>query len=66
MKTMEEKWKEAYEEAKCFCEMYVNWNGDKRRHAYKRLQAGVVEIWIPRMNNFGRKLGLPLYSSLFN
>lgn len=57
---------EAYNEARQFCEAYVNWKGDKRKSAYKQLQRNVVNLWMGRMNNFGKKLGLPLFSSLYD
>ena len=58
--------KEAYDEARLYCEAYVNYKGDKRKLAYKQLQRNVVNLWMGRMNNFGKILGLPLFSSLYD
>lgn len=57
---------EAYNEAKSICEKCVNYKGDKRRMYFKTLQRGVVDIYIGRMNNFGKQLNLPLFDSLYD
>jgi hypothetical protein len=55
---------EAYNEAKAYCEFYINYKGDKRRSIYIRLANGVI-VSSARMTNFGRKLGLPTYQEYF-
>lgn len=63
---LKQKREAAYYEARRFCEMYVNYKGDKRRRKYKQLQRDCLNLWIGRMNNFGRLLGLPVYQNLFD
>lgn len=61
----ESKMIEAYNEAKTYCSLYVNYKGDKRGSYYKSLQRSVVELYIGRMNNFGKRLSLPIYVDVF-
>lgn len=56
---------EAYNEAKEICTRYINYSGDKRTLAYKRLQDSVVEAYLGRMNSLGKQLGLPGYTETF-
>ena len=56
---------EAYNEAKSICEKCVNYKGDKRRISFKKLERVVIDIYIGRMNNFGKQLNLPLFDSLY-
>lgn len=63
MKTKEEKL-EAYNEAKEVCVRFINFNGDKRRMSYKRLESAVFEIAARRVNHFGKELGLPSFNEL--
>lgn len=56
---------ERYNEAAEICKSYVNYEGDKRRFAYKRLAHLVCDLYMGRMDHYGKKLGLPLYTSLF-
>lgn len=66
MKATTEQLTAAYNEAKNICESYINYKGDKRTIYYKSLTHAVVDLYMDRMNNFGRKLGLPLFDSLYN
>ena len=56
---------EAYNEAKAICESMHNYKGDKRSIVYKSLNHSVVELYMARMNNFGKQLGLPTYMEYF-
>ena len=56
---------EAYNEAKDVCIAYKQYKGDKRSKVYKRLQHAVIIVYMPRLNNFSQKLGLPNYTELF-
>lgn len=56
---------EAYNEAKNFISIYHNYKGDKRNIAYKNMQRRVIDVYIHRMNNFAKKLGLPNYYEVF-
>ena len=56
---------EAYNEAKDICAKYQTYTGDKRRASYKRLSESVSGYYRARMNNFGKKLGLPTYEETF-
>ena len=56
---------EAYQEAKQICTSYINYTGDKRSFTFKRLQNMVLEVYMGRMNNFGKQLGLPGYLETF-
>jgi hypothetical protein len=56
---------EAYNEAKENCEIYKNFKGDKRSFVYRRLSKNVVDVWMGRMNNFGKQLGLPTFNEFF-
>ena len=62
--TTQEQQLAAYNEAKSYCEMYINYKGDKREMRYIALSNGVV-MFSARMTNFGRKLGLPTYQEYF-
>ena len=62
--TTQEQQLAAYNEAKTYCEFYINYKGDKRRSMYIILSNGVV-VASARMTNFGRKLGLPTYQEYF-
>ena len=64
MKTIESKM-EAYNEAVAICDRHFNYTGDKRKLAYKRLDRAVVEVYLQRMNNFGKQLGLPTYQEKY-
>ena len=64
MTTIEKKL-EAYSEAREMCEMYKNYKGDKRSFIYRRLANNVVDVWMGRMNNFGKQLGLPTFQEYF-
>ena len=64
MKATNEKL-EAYNEAVTICERFINYKGDKRRLAYKNLERSVVELFVGRMNSFGKQLGLPTYTEKF-
>lgn len=55
-----------YNEAKEICSSYYYYVGDKRRLGYKILCKSVIDIYMHRMNNFGKKLGLPTYQEYFN
>jgi hypothetical protein len=57
---------EAYNEAADICSEYVNYKGDKRRYYYKYLQRIVIDIYMNRMNNFAKKVGLPNYLEAFH
>lgn len=64
MATVEQKLA-AYNEAKENCEFCKNYKGDKRSFIYRRLINNVVEVWMGRMDNFGKQLGLPTYKQYF-
>ena len=64
MRELEEKLK-AYNEAKEICSKCLNYKGDKRTVAYKRLCHLVVDCYVGRMNSFGKSLGLPNYTEYF-
>lgn len=64
MKTYEEMLS-AYKEAKAEIDRYMNYKGDKRSRNYRFMRQGVSEIWIPRLNNFAKKLNLPTYQKLY-
>jgi len=64
MRELEEKLK-AYNEAKEICSKCLNYKGDKRTVAYKRLCHLVVDCYMGRMNSFGKSLGLPNYTEYF-
>lgn len=65
MKTVDQKI-EAYNEAKAECEKYKSYKGDKRSTTYKLLSHRVIDLWMSRMNNLSKQLGLPNYSETFN
>jgi hypothetical protein len=65
MKATVEQKLEAYNEAKASCEVYKNFKGDKRSFTYRMLANNVVDVWMGRMNNFGKQLGLPTYNEYF-
>lgn len=62
---LQQKRQENYDEARMYCEMYINYKGDKRRWSYKQLQRNVLDLWIGRLNNFAKILGLPNYNDLW-
>lgn len=62
--TIQEQKLNAYNEAKDICMAYINYSGDKRRFSYKRLEKMVFEIAAPRVNNFGKQLGLQTFIEL--
>lgn len=64
MKTKEQKLA-AYNEAKAECEKYIQYNGDKRSSTYKILAHRVCDLYMGRMNNFAKQLGLPNYLETF-
>ena len=57
---------DAYNEAANICRLYNNYKGDKRSITYKSLQNSVVELYMNRMNNFGKQLGLPTYRDIYS
>ena len=63
MTTQEQKLA-AYNESKEICILYFEYKGDKRRFSYKRLERMVFEFAAPRVNNFGKQLGLPSFNEL--
>jgi hypothetical protein len=63
--TTQEKYQEAYNEAKGICRAYITFKGDKRSLGYRRLSSAVVEVYMGRMDNFGEKLGLPTFMEYF-
>lgn len=56
---------DAYNEAKKICDAYKNYKGDKRSTIYKKLGRAVVDVFMSRMNAFGKQLGLPGYTETY-
>ena len=54
-----------YNEAKSICIQYKEFRGDKRSLGYRRLSNLVVDVYMGRMTNFGKQLGLPTFSEYF-
>ena len=63
MNTQEYKLQE-YNEAKEICMLYKDYQGDKRRMSYKRLERAVFEVCARRVTNFGKQLGLPTFNDI--